>query len=196
MRYAAEHKRQTRERVLKAAGRQIRDRGAQGIALVGVMADAGLTQGGFYAHFASKDDFLAAAVEQMFEDSPIAMILGDKGQPVRTLLIEFLEFYLSPEHRDTRTGGCPLPFLTAEAPRLPPDLRARLSQATARMIKLLSNRLEELGRPNPEEEASSIVSEIIGAVVLARAEPDPQRSDALLARSRASVRRRLELENQ
>jgi TetR/AcrR family transcriptional repressor of nem operon len=160
------------------------------------MADAGLTHGGFYAHFASKDDFLAATVGQMFEDSPIAMILGDQGQPVRTLLIEFLEFYLSPEHRDTRTGGCPLPFLTAEAPRLIPGLRARLSQATARMIKLLSNHLEELGRPNPEEEASSIVSEIIGAVILARAEPDPQCSDALLARSRASVRRRLELENQ
>jgi len=195
MRYGADQKQLTRERVLKAAARQIRERGPERIALAGVMAEAGLTHGGFYAHFKSKDDFLRATVEQMFADSPFA-ILRREGQSPHDALSNFVDFYLSPEHRDTRTGGCPLPFLSADAPRLPADVRERLAGGMGKMADVIAQRLTALDHADAESEASSCMSEIIGAVILARAEPDRSRSNAILARTRAAVRRRLGLEHQ
>lgn len=193
MRYGADQKQTTRDRVLKVAARQMRERGPERIALASVMADAGLTHGGFYAHFASKDDFLRATVERMFADSPFAM-LRNQDQPPSETLTQFVDFYLSPDHRDTREGGCPLPFLTADAPRLPADIRERLAAGTRTMTKHVAQHLAALGHLDAESEASSCVAEIIGAMVLARAEPDRSRSDAILTRSRSAILRRLTLE--
>lgn len=195
MRYDATRKQQTRERILKAAARQLRERGPQGIALAGVMAEAGLTHGGFYAHFASREAFLDAVVEQMFRDSPAGMLTDPTGATPREILAAFIDYYLSPGHRDTRTGGCPLPFLAGDAPRLGPGLHATLSRGVAGITRLVARLMEQAGHPRPQDEAQSCISEIIGAVVLARAETDPARSDLILARSRSSVRRRIGLED-
>lgn len=193
MRYSTDQKQITRDRVLKAAARQLRERGAGRIALSSVMSDAGLTHGGFYAHFESKDDFLRATVEQMFADSPFAM-LRDEGQPPREALARFVNFYLSPDHRDTREGGCPLPFLTADASRLPADIQERLAGGASTLTRHIAQHLAALGHLDAESEASSCVAEIIGAMVLARAEPNRSRSDAILTRSRLAILRRLTLE--
>lgn len=193
MRYGTDQKQITRDRVLKAAARQLRERGPERIVLASVMADAGLTHGGFYAHFESKDDFMRATVERMFADSPFAM-LRDEGQSPSEALAKFVNFYLSPGHRDTRVGGCPLPFLAADAPRLPPDIRERLAAGASTMTRHVAQHLAALGRLDAESEASSCVAEIVGAMTLARAEPDQSRSDAMLARSRSAILRRLTLE--
>ncbi|WP_426130420.1 TetR/AcrR family transcriptional regulator [Pararhizobium sp. PWRC1-1] len=197
MRYTKEHKSKTRERVLEAAGRQIRQCGVQGIALNGVMAAAGLTHGSFYAHFASKDDFLAEAVEQMFLDSPVSILRGD-GKSAESALGEFVDYYLSPEHRDTRVSGCPLPFLAADAPRLNENLRQRLSKGVAGMAALIAGHLSHVshrGKGSVGEFASSVVSEIVGVIILARVESDGIRSDVLLKSSRDQIRNRLGLSN-
>ncbi|TGD96075.1 TetR/AcrR family transcriptional regulator [Methylobacterium nonmethylotrophicum] len=193
MRYAADHKQQTRERVLQVAATQIRKGGLDSIALAKVMADAGLTHGGFYAHFTSRDALLQASVEQMFATSPYATLQG-KGRSPREALDDFVAYYLSAEHRDTRTGGCPLPFLTADAPRMKADVRDYVARAAARLRATVARHLAALGHADPEGEASSCVAEMIGAVILSRAEPDPVRSDAILARTSAAVRRRFNLE--
>ncbi|GAB3046492.1 TetR/AcrR family transcriptional regulator [Stenotrophomonas tumulicola] len=193
MRYRPDQKQVTRDRVLKTAARQVRERGPARMALARVMADAGLTHGGFYAHFPSKDAFLRATVERMFDDSPFSA-LRDQSQSPAESVANFVDFYLSPAHRDTREGGCPLPFLVADAPRLPQDIRERVAEGASALSGYLARHLEALGYADAEDEASSCVAEIIGAMVLARAEPDRLRSDAILARSRSAILHRLTLQ--
>jgi len=194
MRYDADHKLKTRERVLTAAAKAIRAEGPHKIGVAAVMAEAGLTHGGFYAHFASKDDFVAAAVGQMFVEGRAKLDRSMEGRSPKAGLARYLDFYLSAGHRDTRTSGCPLPFLSADAPRLAAPSRAQFAQGVAGLTDRLAQVLALMGRPDADETASSMLSEMVGAVSLARAEPDPVRSDAILARTRASLTRRLGLE--
>jgi TetR/AcrR family transcriptional repressor of nem operon len=194
MRYDAEHKQKTRERVLKAAAKAIRAEGPHKIGVAAVMAEAGLTHGGFYAHFESKDDFVAAAVGQMFIEGRARFDRSMEGRGPAEGLANYTEFYLSGGHRDTRTSGCPLPFLSADAPRLPTPSREQFAQGVALLTDRLTQALEQIGCSDAEETAGSMLSEMVGAVALARAEPDPIRSDAILARTRASLTRRLGLE--
>ena len=194
MRYDADHKQNTRERVLKAAAKAIRAEGPHKIGVAAVMAEAGLTHGGFYAHFASKDDFVAAAVGQMFLEGRAKLDRAMEGRTPAEGLATYLDFYLSAAHRDTRTSGCPLPFLSADAPRLAMPSREQFAKGVAGLTDRLAQVLIALGRPDAEEAAGSMLSEMVGAVSLARAEPDPVRSEAILARTRASLTRRLGLE--
>ena len=159
-----------------------------------VMAEAGLTHGGFYAHFASKEDFIAAAVGQMFVEGRARLDRAVEGRTPAEGLAAYLDFYLSAAHRDTRTAGCPLPFLSADAPRLAAPSRERFAQGVADLTDRLAQVLAGLGHPDAGEIAGSMLSEMVGAVALARAEPDPARSDAILARTRAALQRRLGLE--
>ena len=194
MRYDAEHKQKTRERVLKAAAKAIRADGPHKIGVAAVMAEAGLTHGGFYAHFGSKDDFVAAAVGQMFEEGRARLDRAMDGRTPGQGLATYIDFYLSAGHRDTRTAGCPLPFLSADAPRLAAPSRERFAQGVVDLTDRLAQVLAALGRPDAEETAGSMLSEMVGAVSLARAEPDLARADAILGRTRVSLRRRLDLE--
>lgn len=194
MRYDADHKQQTRERVLTAAAKAIRAEGPHRIGVAAVMAEAGLTHGGFYAHFESKDDFIAAAIGQMFVETRTRLDRATEGRTPAEGLVAYLDFYLSAAHRDTRTAGCPLPFLSADVPRLAVPSRERFAQGVAALTGRLAKVLAELGRADAEEAAGSMLSEMVGAVALARAEPDPARSDAILARTRAALQRRLGLE--
>jgi len=194
MRYDAEHKQKTRERVLKEAAKAIRAQGPHKVGVAEVMAKAGLTHGGFYAHFTSKDDFIAAAIGQMFVEGQERLNQAlAKGSP-REALESYIDFYLSPAHRDTRSSGCPLPFLSMDAPRLAAPSRDRFALGVARLTAGLAGPLAELGHPGAASEAGSVLSEMVGAVTLARAEPDPTVSDAILERSRRSIRRRLALD--
>ncbi|MBO9558956.1 MAG: TetR/AcrR family transcriptional regulator [Caulobacter sp.] len=194
MRYDSEHKQKTRLRVLDEAAKAIREEGPHRLGVAGVMARAGLTHGGFYSHFASKESFIAEAIAHMFEGGPITTLKTVSDLPPREALTQFIDFYLSRRHRDSRNGGCPLPYLAGDAPRLAEASRERYAQGAANLTKVVADRLAELGRPYAEDEASSTLAELVGAVTLARAEADPGRSDAILERSRAHLKRRLGLE--
>jgi TetR/AcrR family transcriptional regulator, transcriptional repressor for nem operon len=196
MRYDAEHKQKTRERVLKEAAKAIRAQGPYKIGVAEVMAKAGLTHGGFYAHFQSKDDFVNAAVGQMFAEGQARLNQSLKADTPHQALSDYLDFYLSKAHRDTRTAGCPLPFLAADAPRMDDAFRAQYAGGVARLTQKLGEPLSALGHQDAVEIAGSILAEMVGALALARAEPDPARSDAILARSLRSVRARAGLETQ
>lgn len=194
MRYDAEHKAKTRQRVLDEAARAIREEGPHRLGVAGVMARAGLTHGGFYAHFPSKEAFVGEAIAHMFEGGPTAKLERMKEQPPREALTEYIDFYLSRAHRDTRAGGCPLPYLAVDAPRLNEAARARYARGVAHLTAVLAWHLTTLGHAHAEEEASSTLAELVGALTLARAEPDPGRSDEMLERSRSRLKRRLGLE--
>ncbi|MBV9510221.1 MAG: TetR/AcrR family transcriptional regulator [Caulobacteraceae bacterium] len=194
MRYDAEHKRKTRERVLHEAGKAIRREGPHQIGVAGVMAQAGLTHGGFYAHFKSKDDMVVAAIAQMFAEGLERLAEDVRAHPPAEALSRYFDFYLSQRHRDTRIAGCPLPFLAADAPRLPPAAREAFAAGVEALRTALAEPIARLGRPDPEGEAASVLSELAGALALARAEAGLERSDAFLRRSRLALQHRLGLD--
>jgi TetR/AcrR family transcriptional repressor of nem operon len=194
MRYDAEHKQKTRERVLKEAAAAIRVEGPHRIAVAGVMAKAGLTHGGFYAHFASKEELIAAAIGQMFDEAADRFDRETGALDPARGLAAYINFYLSRTHRDTSGQGCPLPYLAADLPRLTPDARTRFAAGRAALAARTADLLARLGRPEPEMLADSVVAELVGALSLARAEPDLDRSDQILKSSRRMLKQRLGLE--
>jgi TetR/AcrR family transcriptional repressor of nem operon len=193
MRYGAEHKEETRKRVLKAAARAIRAEGPHRVGVAGIMAEAGLTHGGFYAHFKSKDDLVAASIDQMFAEGSERARRETEGVDPVTGLGRYIDFYLSPAHRDAQGVGCPLPYLSADAARMDPQSRARFADGVAELTDRLARLLTGIGDPDPSPHAASLLSEMVGALSLARADPDPARSDAILERSRAALKTRFGL---
>lgn len=193
MRYPPEHKQKTRARVLAAAAKAIRAEGPHRVGVAGVMSAAKLTHGGFYAHFASKDALIAAAIEEMFEHARVRWERETQDRSPADGLSSYIDFYLSAAHRDARGTGCPMPALAADLPRLTGASRAAFAAGTRALIERLSGHLAALGHADAELLASSILSELVGALSLARGEPDRARSDALLAASRRMVRRRVGL---
>jgi TetR/AcrR family transcriptional repressor of nem operon len=193
MRYDADHKQKTREKVLKAAAKAIRAHGPHRIGVAGVMGKAGLTHGGFYAHFESKDALVAAAIGQMFEQARERFVSEVKDLPPAEALNAYIDFYLSTGHRDARTTGCPMPVLAGDLPRLDRASRSRFAAGVAALTENIAMRVQTLGLPQPEALARSVVAELVGALSLARAEPDETRSDAMLADSRELVKSRLGL---
>jgi TetR/AcrR family transcriptional repressor of nem operon len=196
MRYDAEHKQRSRERVIAEAAKAIRVEGIPAVSVAGVMGAAGLTHGAFYAHFESRDALLLAGVQRMFEEGR-ARILAETGRggSPKAALTSYIGFYLSRSHRDSRTTGCPLPFLAAEAPRLNEALREEYAQGVRGLTGAITDLLRSMDHPEPDTTAASVLAEMVGAVSLARAEPDADRSYAILTASRASLRARLGLED-
>lgn len=195
MRYDAEHKARTRERVLKVASEAIRSDGPSGVGVAEIMSRAGLTHGGFYAHFKSKDALVAAAIETAFADSRVAVARALQGaQTPQETLRTYIRVYLSRSHRDGRETGCPVAALSTDVPRLGPDARAAFGEG----VKALSARLSELMGAcevaKPRQMAVSVLAEMQGALALARAVADPQQSDDILSGSRRSILRRLGLD--
>ncbi len=194
MRYDADHKGKTRTRVLKEAAKAIRAEGPHRIALAKVMAKAGLTHGGFYAHFESKDDLVAAAIDEMFKDASTRFFSATDGFSPEDGLARYINFYLSRDHRDARGTGCPLAALSADLPRLEPLARARYGQGVAGLTAKLQAHIAMLGRSDAAAVAASVVAELVGALSLARAVGDLNQSDDILETSRRSVKQRLGLE--
>jgi TetR/AcrR family transcriptional repressor of nem operon len=194
MRYDAEHKQKTRERVLDEAAKAIRAEGPHRVGVAGIMAKAGLTHGGFYAHFASKDELVLAAIGRMFEQGAKRRLNQFADLPPAQALSAYIDFYLSTGHRDARLTGCPMPALAADLPRMDAQSQACFAQGVASVTAGISDLVAAAGRPDPEDLAGSAVAELVGALSLARAEPDPARSDAMLERSRRLIKQRLGLE--
>lgn len=194
MRYDAEHKQRTRARVLKEAAAAIRVEGPDRIGVAAIMARAGLTHGGFYAHFASKDVLLVAAIDEMFEAacSWFEALVHDK--PPAEGLAAYVAFYLSRWHRDHREESCPIASMAADLPRLGQDARVAFERGAARLTTLLSGRLEAMGQAEAGVQAVSLLSEMVGAVVLARSIAEPEASTAILRASRQAISARLGLQ--
>ena len=194
MRYKAEHKVETRRRVLAEAARSIRTSGPDRVSVAEIMSGAGLTHGAFYAHFKSKDALVAGAIDEMFNDARRRLARSTADGSPAVGLARYIDFYLSTQHRDARGTGCPLPALSADLARLGPEARVRYGEGVDSLTRRLADTLALMGRGGAEAEAASVVAELVGAVALARAVSDPQQSDSILAASRTALRRRLNLE--
>jgi TetR/AcrR family transcriptional repressor of nem operon len=194
MRYDADHKAQTRERVLKEAAAAIRLEGSERVGVATIMSRAGLTHGGFYAHFKSKDDLIAQAIGYMFKERYAAFLARLDSSDPRAALTAFVESYLSMRHRDAVASGCPIPALAGEVPRLPEPARKMFVNAAERLTQGVAHLLEELGVDDAEARASSALAEMIGTLSLVRMQQDTAKAEAGLASARKSVFRTLQID--
>lgn len=189
MRYAAGHAADTRARLLALATRTLRAKGAAAVGIQPLMRAAGMTHGGFYTHFASREVLLAETVAALFADTAARAPAGDDG-PVATLR-RFVQRYLSPAHAADLEGGCPLPALAGEAPRLPDAAAVRYRDGVDAMVARVAAMLVATDRDAAL--ARPLLAELAGAVMLARLERDADARAAMLATARAAALARLGL---
>jgi TetR/AcrR family transcriptional repressor of nem operon len=195
MRYAETHKQETRERVLKIASKALREKGPEGVGVAEVMREAGLTHGGFYAHFPSKDVFLTETLNEIFAQGAERMRNLTEGLDPREALAAYIDFYFSADHRDHRGAGCPLVALNSDLPRQSKTFRAAFDAGVKRLVDRLAQWMTAAGLENAEALAVSTLSAMLGAVALSRAVSDPELSDRLLHSARAGIRARLGLDS-
>ncbi|WP_149537302.1 TetR/AcrR family transcriptional regulator [Siccirubricoccus phaeus] len=195
MRYDSEHKAQTRDRLLQEAARAIKAAGPEGVGIAEVMRRAGLTHGGFYAHFPNKEALVAAALDRMFEEAVARFAKRIDGLPPREALAHTIDAYLSPLHQDSVAEGCPLPALAPDVARLSPALRARFGAGLARMQAGAAALLRALGHGEEEaaQLAASLYAEMAGAIALARACAEPAQAAALRNGCRVALKARFGL---
>lgn len=185
MRYHPDHKRKTRQRLLKDAARRYRAEGLNGVGIANLMADLGLTHGGFYALFADKEGLVTAACAEAFAEQQRhwdRLVEGKTPEEVRALVIRD---YLSRRHRDHPETGCFAAALAGEMARR--DSRSR--RAFTDGIRQMIDRLTQLAAPetSPALEAEVVLALLVGSVMLARAVSDPDLSDRMLAAARTAL---------
>jgi TetR/AcrR family transcriptional repressor of nem operon len=180
MRYSKDHKQDTRQRILEAAGRRFKQDGIDGAGVAAVMTDAGLTNGAFYAHFASKEDLVANVLADQLRTQRHSF---DAQPSDRRGLETFIRSYLSPQHRDQCPDGCPSAALLDEIIRRPAATKQVFTDELMGVIDDIASRLGPTDAEAARTDALTLFGMMIGTLQLARALTDRDRSDQLLARS-------------
>jgi TetR/AcrR family transcriptional repressor of nem operon len=191
MRYSESHKQETRQKVVRAAAKAVRAKGPEGVAVAEVMAQAGLTHGGFYAHFPNKEALVVAAIEEAFDESRRRFARLTQGLDASAALAAFVDAYVSMEHRGRREQGCPITALSSELPRHGEAIRAAFDTGVRALIGRVAAWLPA-AEDDRESLATSLVSEMAGAVTLSRALSDDM-AQRLLADSRRRIKARMGL---
>jgi TetR/AcrR family transcriptional repressor of nem operon len=186
MEIAPNRKALTHERILDTAARVIRRAGFHGVGVADIMKEAGLTHGGFYAHFASRDALLAEALAHAGRQSAERIAKGKATREARgaSPFRALVEGYLSERHLSGTENGCAVAALASEMPRQSPDVRAAAAQRVRGLIELVKASL-----PTGVEvaQAPAIASQMVGALQLARALGDNAEGKALLAANRSAL---------
>jgi TetR/AcrR family transcriptional repressor of nem operon len=190
MRYSDTHKEETRKKVVRAAAAAVRAKGPDGVGVAEIMAEAGLTHGGFYAHFPNKEALVAAAIEEAFGQSRRRFARMTEGMSPNEALETFVDAYVSADHRNNPQRGCPISTLTNDLPRQGPLVRAAFDTGVANLIGRLEAWLPEGDTAARRSLASSLMAEMAGAVALARAVSDEALADEVLSGSRDRVKAR------
>jgi TetR/AcrR family transcriptional repressor of nem operon len=186
MKVSREQAAANRERILDIASIRFRERGFDGIGIADLMQEAGLTHGGFYGHFASKEDLLAEVCERTLADS-IARWAGicarGDGNPVSTIARN----YLSTRHRDDPAHGCAVPALGIESARRAPQARRAITRGVRGLLDVLAGAMPGTTRAARRRHALTSFAGLVGAIVLARAVDDAKLSEEILAAVAASI---------
>lgn len=185
MRQSKEAAARTRQRIVETAARAYRRQGLAGIGLADVMKEAGLTHGGFYKHFASKDAMVAEAIAHALAETGRSLQAAVAKAPPGEGLKALVAAYLTPVHRDRPEHGCALAALAAEAGRGDEAVRQALADGFRQLAGLVAAQLPPEGSDAKARQAAgeALASALVGTLMLARAMPDRAASDALLQRA-------------
>jgi TetR/AcrR family transcriptional regulator, transcriptional repressor for nem operon len=175
MRYPAEHKQQTRERIVRAAAKRFRKQGGEGPGIAALMRDLRLTHGGFYRHFAGKDELFLEAFKLALQEPNQRIASAIERAPPEGKLAAFIEGYLDTEHCNDITDGCPVAALASELVRHPRGTRAALELAVRGRVQQLAKLVPGATEEDRESRASVLFSGIAGTLTLARLMTDDER---------------------
>jgi TetR/AcrR family transcriptional repressor of nem operon len=184
VRYSKEHKAETRKKILSAAARLFRQRGYDGVGVDSVMNEVGLTAGGFYAHFPSKEALFAEAMasslggEKKLRAGKSRASLTD--DPLRNLIFS----YLSRTHRDGVGEGCPLPALTTDVARASTSTREIYEQ---KLLSFIDGIEAVLPEGTDSDTALAVVAQCVGGLMISRAVKDEELSSRILKACRAAA---------
>jgi TetR/AcrR family transcriptional repressor of nem operon len=181
----ATHKQQSRDRVLDAAARRIRQEGIAGTAIASVMADAGLTHGAFYAHFDSKDDLDVAAFSHAVEAWREEWIPIRRSGRWDRRLTSIAKRYLTGDHRDDVANGCGYPALVSEAAHASPAFRGAFEQELRRSIDVICG--DDADDANHRTDALALMAICVGGLALSRAVNDEDLSTQILRAARRAA---------
>jgi TetR/AcrR family transcriptional regulator, transcriptional repressor for nem operon len=179
MRYRPEHKAETHQKIVKDASRRVRAEGLNGAAVAAVMRDTGLTHGGFYKHFASKDELLIESLKEGFREIINALVRAAEQSPSGEAWKAIVKTYLRPEMCEHPEHGCPLATLGSELARV--DKRMK-PQIVAQLVTYKNSMVPFMpGRRSADKERAffAIFSTMTGAVEIARLLPEPVREKVL-----------------
>ena len=185
---AGSKKEETRERIVRAAARALRQHGYEGVGVADVMKEAGLTHGGFYAHFESRDALLAAAADQARAESIDDLARMISASKSGEELMALVDAYLSDWHVAAPEQGCAVAAAGTEVPRQDAEVRRVASRSIKDLIGLIERQFPDWGRNAAHEKATGIAATLVGAVVLARAVDNTQLSNRIRRAARELVR--------
>ena len=187
MRYSREHKQETHDRIVRKASVRLREKGAHGIGVADLMKEAGLTHGGFYAHFDSREALVIEAFGYAMDRSMEHWrTITDEVSPDKRLAL-IAESYLSALHRDNPGHGCSVPALGAEIARESAKTRKAFAGKLDEMIELLADYIPNLPRKAARKQAIATLATMAGTMLLARIAGSGELSDEVLKAGRDSA---------
>lgn len=191
MRYSKEHKQETHARIVKKASVRLREKGAHGIGVADLMKDAGLTHGGFYAHFDSREALVIEAFGYAMDRATERWRRLAEQTPPEKRLATIVESYLTPVHRDDPGHGCAIPALSAEIARENPKTRKAFAAKLEQMIEMIAQQMPDLPRKTARKQAMASLATMMGTLVLARVAGSGEFSDDILGAGREAVLERV-----
>ena len=187
MKVSREQAAQNRERIVEAAAPLFRERGFEGIGVADLMKEAGLTHGGFYGHFSSKDDLIAEAAARALTRS-LALLSNLSERASGDPLSAIAGAYLTSKHRDDPGTGCLLAALGSDVSRQGPAVRRAVTDHIRSAVELLTKRIPGRSRAVRRQKAISTYATLVGAMVIARAVDNRELSQEILDAARVSVK--------
>ena len=170
----------TRERIVITAARLFREKGIAQVGIAELMKKSGLTHGGFYKHFPSKEVLVADACGHALDEKRSALTQAAQEAPPGKSLETLVKSYLSPAHRDHPGGGCAIAALGGEASRGDPNTQQTMDIGTDKLVELVAAQLDSMPPEAARARARGIVAAMIGGLLMARATVDADKSASIL----------------
>ena len=177
MGHSQSEKKSNHERILRTAGKRLREKGLEAVAIADVMKEVGLTVGGFYKHFDSRDDLVVEALRAASWQRPVQP--ADATEPSLSLA-GFIDDYLSEKHRDRPGSGCLIGALVGDVARSNKRIRALTTEKVRSALELIAGLLPSKNKESARKQAVLIFSALVGALALSRAVSDTAFSDEIL----------------
>ena len=187
MRYSREHKLETHARIVRKASVRLREKGAHGVGVADLMKEAGLTHGGFYAHFDSRDDLVIEAFTHAMDRSTERWRKLAEQTPRERRFATIVNSYLTSLHRDDPGRGCAIPTLGAEIARESSRTRRVFAGRLDQMIDILADQVPNLPRKAARKRAAAAMATMIGTLVMARVAGSGDFSDEILGAGREAL---------
>jgi TetR/AcrR family transcriptional repressor of nem operon len=179
MRVSRDQAAENRARIIEVASQQFRQKGFDGIGVADVMKNAGLTHGGFYGHFASKDDLIAQSCDAAMKRSAEKWsAIAQEGPEVA--LAAITSSYLAKNHKGDLANSCTMALLAPDIARQGGVVQTRFTEGTKRLLEILSDLVPGRSKAKKRQKALATMAGLIGAVVLSRAVDDPEFADEIL----------------